>query len=147
MKNNKKHLLDNQISENKKGNNKEKDENYLENNFLKQKRKDPFESGLEEGLEEENKSVEDENFCQYCKVKINFKTDIDNNFNENKMLENLAKIIFENTKEINNIFLGTLNDIYNKDIENKKLLIFCKKLQNYCNLCIKKYLLKVEFQI
>ena len=141
MKNNKKHILDNPISENKKDKNTEKDKNDLENYFLKQKRKDPLESDEEEE-QEENKSVEDENFCQYCKVKINFKTDIDNNFNENKMIENLIKIIFENKKEINNIFLDALNDMYNKDIENKKFLIFYKKLQNYCNLCMQKIFIK-----
>ena len=39
MKNNKKHILDNPISENKKDKHKEKDKNDLENYFLKQKRK------------------------------------------------------------------------------------------------------------
>ena len=138
MKKIKKDILDNQISEDK----DEKDKNMQENYFLKQKRKDPFESDEEEELGENKNDGGDINHCQYCNVKINFKTDIDTNFNEKNMLENLIKIIFENNKEINNIFSDTLNDIFNKDIENKKLIIFFKKIQNYCNLCIQKIFIK-----
>ena len=127
-------ILDNRISEYK----EEMDKNEQENYFLKQKRSSPFESEEEEEIKEENKSDDDANFCKYCNAKINFKA----NLNEKKMLENLIKIISESKTENNNIFSVILNDIFNKDTENKKQHIFFEKLQNYCKLCIKKLFFK-----
>ena len=99
--------------------------------FLRQKRKNSFE--FKEQTKEEQ--IEEINFCDYCKKRIESK-ELLNNL-QNKDFTN--KIINEK-KELNNFNFNSLNNILinNDDEEKKKNKFFFKYLKKCCATCIQK---------
>lgn len=115
---------------------KENHENSgLDHAFLCKKRKsslDPENNIIEEGNKESL-------FCKNCKTQIIQRNP---NFDENNINNDLCRIIFENKKEIEDIFSSLLNSVLSDDKGKKNKNIFCKNIQKYCNLCIQKMFVK-----